>query len=821
MVIRPGEEFRSFIVRLESTYRLLITHSVELPKKVRGWFLLRKMHLDQTQEAMILTATQGSLDYKAVVSAIHAMFPNGKGQVVKAKDRDVFLAAEKSDGEEEHGGDPSEVYEALQGVADQVQGQSDYDSEDAVEVFETYRDIRRRVQEKKMGRGFTSKTQSEAGKWNITGSIRAKVEALKGKTRCHLCKQLGHWKKECPERRRKEQQRKPREAPSSSSDVHFSELRIGGHDAFVAEPLLTTVTTDTCGVQGESTATPLSKGGGAGRRDHWLVTKECIVRVHAKARRAMFTPFSSVDLPCSLEDLAGHRITEVQFDDGSCKVFTDDYKKSDNPTSLLPKKWKGQTKFLLKPSQAYDQGPGDQVARPKQSEFLPGLDAKEIEVWEATVLKTRKGGGEPTVPAQDGTHPVFEDGATASLYSHAVPDTACRKTLVGEYTLRGMERIVQSRGYQVYRRAEVNQFRFGNAGELASHEVAVIPVFLGSTPVVIHAAVLPGVGGKTPLLLSKELLKWLGVRMDMNADEIEFSRLGERVCLGTTERGHYAVPLFSGRPKPSQVSSPAVETHTCLFGENARISSGGGRQDYRGLDEPASHGLEGDRGEPPRCLGGPSSGRAMRVPDRPGDYHECREVQTQAHSGRDLYPGQELCQVGADACHHGQGVVRAHAEASPVRPHERQAEEDSARDAARECGESTPFSQASAACPTWHRLGSRDDGDVHGHRVGGPAGDCPEQVAPSVHGDSRGAHPCAAPVPRDGSGCSFPGRSAAQCAAGLDPGHDALSESEVLLAGVQTLERLERRQEVDVLCVVLGTPCPETTQAFSPSTVSK
>ena len=30
-----------------------------------------------------------------------------------------------------------------------------------------------------------------------------------------------------------------------------------------------------------------------------------------------------------------------------------------------------------------------------------------------------------------------------------------------------------------------------------------------------------------------------------------------------------------------------------------------------------------------------------------------------------------------------------------------------------------------------------------------------------------------------------------------------------------------RRQEVDVLCVVLGTPCPETTQAFSPSTVSK
>ena len=34
--IKSGEDYRAFIVRLESTYRLLVTHGCELPKEVRG-----------------------------------------------------------------------------------------------------------------------------------------------------------------------------------------------------------------------------------------------------------------------------------------------------------------------------------------------------------------------------------------------------------------------------------------------------------------------------------------------------------------------------------------------------------------------------------------------------------------------------------------------------------------------------------------------------------------------------------------------------------------------------------------------------------------
>ena len=138
VVIKPGEEFRAFIVRLETSYRLLVSHEVELPVEVRGWFLLKKLCLDQTQEAMVLTATQVKLDYKSVTDAIRAVFPHGKGQPSKSRDsKDVFEVDEdegmsfETKGVESH----DEVFEVWQGIAEQIQEQgSDYDSEEVLEV---------------------------------------------------------------------------------------------------------------------------------------------------------------------------------------------------------------------------------------------------------------------------------------------------------------------------------------------------------------------------------------------------------------------------------------------------------------------------------------------------------------------------------------------------------------------------------------------------------------------------------------------------------------------------------------------------------------
>ena len=150
--IRANETYRNLVVRLDTAYRHLQEHSVELPEEVRGWFLLRKLQLDAGAEAMVLTHTRGSLKYTDVTAAVTAIFPHGVSKTGGAKSKEVFEAVTEDGAEAEEHDDGSE--DVFQAVADQIQQQEDYDEEDAIEVFETYQDIRKKMQQKKMNRGY-------------------------------------------------------------------------------------------------------------------------------------------------------------------------------------------------------------------------------------------------------------------------------------------------------------------------------------------------------------------------------------------------------------------------------------------------------------------------------------------------------------------------------------------------------------------------------------------------------------------------------------------------------------------------------------------
>ena len=624
VVIKPGEEFRAFIVRLETSYRLLVSHEVELPVEVRGWFLLKKLCLDQTQEAMVLTATQGKLDYKSVTDAIRAVFPHGKGQPSKSRDsKDVFEVDEdegmsfETKGVESH----DEVFEVWQGIAEQIQEQgSDYDSEEVLEVFESYKDIKRRVQDRKIGRGY----QPLPEKWNITGNIKAKVEAIKAKTRCFVCKKLGHWKKECPEKRRRKDE--SGRGKKEVNDVNYSELTIPENlDAFILE----------YGAKDEE-----KKQMPECPKDQEKVEPFCryVTKVHKKFRRALYVPGGDLELKGS--ELTGARCTHVQFMNGSETVISDNFHEQNG--RMLSQKWKGTT-FLETVNSQASQGSGARQVTARKHLFL---DEATIDAFEAHVL----GGGGPD----------FESSptATASVSDHAVPDTACRRTLIGQYTLHDMERHVLRTGLRVVRRSEVNSFRFGNSGELTSTEVASIPVCIGGKHVAIHAAVLPGSGSNTPLLLSKELMKMFGCVLDMNGDEMMFQRLGTKVKLHVTDRGHYAIPLF----EPSSRSSrgPRVDHNVCLIGEDAEQATGPEPQLFRVQHEPLGQAPDGEsrhRGQcglqqagQLGCLERPSPrGRAVGLSSQRPDSPDGGEVRSQAarpHSGvRDLHERQGLCEM--------------------------------------------------------------------------------------------------------------------------------------------------------------------------------
>ena len=119
------------------------------------------------------------------------------------------------------------------------------------------------------------------------------------------------------------------------------------------------------------------------------------------------------------------------------------------PNRDLGATWTGVTKLKMKPEFEKTEGGNPSDAHDL---FLTEDDAA---AYEEEVLK---GLG----PERDSPEAYIAE--VGSLFEHAVPDTACRKTLIGEYTLQGMQQCLRDRGQSVTWGRQENEFRFGNAG---------------------------------------------------------------------------------------------------------------------------------------------------------------------------------------------------------------------------------------------------------------------------------------------------------------------------------------------------------------------
>ena len=639
--IKNLETYRNFVIRMDTAYRGLTRHKVELPEPVRGWILLKKLLLDSTSEALIMTSTSGSLNYTDVLGAFKAVFPNGQGPGVnpgKSKDKEIFIAQEDSETPNEAtelevpGND--DFLEVMEAVATQAQEQSDYESEDALEVFENYSSIRKKMQEKKTSRGFRQVNTTEK-QWKLEGSVQGKLSLLKAKTRCHHCRRMGHWKKECPLR-----QNQGKKSEGGQKEVHIVES-YSDDEAFFESYVLDEVKgkdyeqeyhgyqeTDT------KTKTETQKDQGAKRnRDIWVLDKEMGVleRIHQKERKGLFTPHGVKDLPIAMEEFSGERETiMINVATGEKSVIKDNYHTTRVPHQKMDYNWRGKTKLYLKTM--------DQSKKSSTSTKVVDPDA-QLRLFEHEVLSA----------IHEGAQPVFsKSDQAATLDSHAVPDTACRRTLIGDYVLSLLESRLNEKGLIVTRRREVNEFRFGNAGILKSCEVASIPVTIGERHVVVNAAVLPEPGSRTPFLFSKELLKSLECILDTTTDEMVFKRINQRVKMGKTERGHYAIPILPREfiyKKPSAVQGEETASRK----SECHVSHAGSANDTTGtrVDERAHRGRQ-DRHDPgrDRSLQRPRGRRANEASSWTGS-NEGRQVQEHSQHGVCLHSGQEASEVGA------------------------------------------------------------------------------------------------------------------------------------------------------------------------------
>ena len=114
----------------------------------------------------------------------------------------------------------------------------------------------------------------------------------------------------------------------------------------------------------------------------------------------------------------------------------------------------------------------------------------------------------------------------AALSTHAVPDTACRRALIGARVLQGLESELRKKGLRVRYLDERHEFKFGNAGKLQTRQSVVIPACIGGKLIALKAAVLPEAGADTPLLLSKECLRGRRATLDMDNDVLYVGKLG-------------------------------------------------------------------------------------------------------------------------------------------------------------------------------------------------------------------------------------------------------------------------------------------------------
>jgi hypothetical protein len=356
ITIKSQETYRNFTVRLETSYRALVRHGVQLPDEVRGWFLMRKLSLDATAEAMVLTSSGGSIKYDQVVKAIKSVFPYGKSGTGTKQSKEVFMADEPEQGEG-HDEGPEEVMEV---IASELQEADEYESEDALEAYEAYVNVRQKMREKKTARGYKMFDKEKKQTWSLQGTMKGKIEMLKQKTKCHICRKQGHWKKECPMRKGATD----KETATKTKEVHIVDDDDDDEylDAYILEGIK----------QEEPPGNHHQKTGQVEieekeerqlrqKKDYWTLTDDgkFVIRHHVRSRKCLFTPHQVQGMPVDVTSLTGKRITEVKGFDESIE---DNYKTSPEPHRNLGKPWIGSTSFEVTGSEAAPMENRDQVA---------------------------------------------------------------------------------------------------------------------------------------------------------------------------------------------------------------------------------------------------------------------------------------------------------------------------------------------------------------------------------------------------------------------------------------------------------------------------
>ncbi|CAE7876438.1 unnamed protein product, partial [Symbiodinium necroappetens] len=255
-----GETHKLFFSRWDNQVRRLGEHSVTLPPEYLGFLLVMSLQLTSDEVKLLLNYTQGKLTAKAVKEwvRVHEADLDWKAQgktTTKPHAAMLMEGIAEDDYEDEGPGDDtnSGELEVLLGALGELDQDATEDGGHANEVFDedeakeilaamvkdqvrgnggrrTFASVNQAKKQRQLARGFG--TRREAGGERFPPSrgsgpqtYKVSIEALKRRTRCGICKEIGHWHRECP-----------RKGTAGPKENHYLEPA-GNDEAFFVEHL--------------------------------------------------------------------------------------------------------------------------------------------------------------------------------------------------------------------------------------------------------------------------------------------------------------------------------------------------------------------------------------------------------------------------------------------------------------------------------------------------------------------------------------------------------------------------------------------------------
>ena len=168
--------------RSRLVFTRLCTEGVNPPSEARGYIALRGRRLGSLNRVTIVPATRWSSEFDVVCTAIHPSFPGTPGWLNWKTESRMSIRSTWI----------SEVTHSLNPIQEG----------DAVEVLAAWMQPRTAMTQEKLSRCLRTPVYQHLNSTSITKNCpRPDLAKLAGRTRCCICREVGHFSRNCPKKR--------------------------------------------------------------------------------------------------------------------------------------------------------------------------------------------------------------------------------------------------------------------------------------------------------------------------------------------------------------------------------------------------------------------------------------------------------------------------------------------------------------------------------------------------------------------------------------------------------------------------------------------